>query len=64
VELYGRGRAFYKRRDWRQASAIFKQLLERWPSDGPARILSQRCEEFLLEEPEAQWDGVYVMKHK
>ncbi len=64
VELYGRGRAFYKRRDWRQAGAIFKQLLERWPSDGPAGILSHRCEEFLLEEPEAQWDGVYVMKHK
>jgi len=64
VELYGRGRAYYKRRDWRQASAIFKQLLERWSADGPARILSQRCEEFLLEEPEAQWDGVYVMKHK
>jgi adenylate cyclase len=64
VELYGRARAFYKRRDWRQASAFFKQLLERWPTDGPAGILSQRCEEFLLEEPEPSWDGVYVMKHK
>jgi len=64
VELYGRGRAFYKRRDWRQASSIFAQLLKRWPNDGPARILAQRCDEYLLEEPEPQWDGVYVMKHK
>ncbi|HKO04498.1 MAG TPA: adenylate/guanylate cyclase domain-containing protein [Candidatus Acidoferrales bacterium] len=64
VELYGRARAFYKRRDWRQASAIFQQLLARWPTDGPAGILSHRCEEFLLEEPDDQWDGVYVMKHK
>jgi adenylate cyclase len=64
VELYGRGRAFYKRRDWRQASSMFNQLLKQWPTDGPARILLQRCEEYLLEEPEPQWDGVHVMKHK
>jgi len=64
VELYGRGRAFYKRRDWRQAGAIFSQLLKQWPDDGPGRILAQRCDEYLLEEPEPQWDGVHVMKHK
>ena len=64
VELYGRARAFYKRRDWRQASALFAQLLDRWPGDGPGRILAGRCEEYLLDEPEPQWDGVYVMKHK
>jgi len=64
VELYGRARAFYKRRDWRQANSLFSQLLKRWPDDGPGRILYHRCEEYLLEEPEPQWDGVYVMKHK
>jgi len=64
VELYGRARAFYKRRDWRQASGLFSQLLQRWPDDGPGRILAGRCEEYLLEEPEPQWDGVHVMKHK
>ena len=64
IEMYGRARAFYKRRDWRQASGLFTQLLRRWPEDGPAHILAQRCDEYLLEEPEPQWDGVYVMKHK
>jgi adenylate cyclase len=64
VELYGRARAFYKRRDWRQASSLFSQLLKRWPDDGPGHILAQRCDEYLLEEPEPQWDGVHVMKHK
>ncbi len=64
IELYGRARAFYKRRDWRQASALFSQLLQRWPDDGPAHILAGRCQEYLLEEPEPQWDGVHVMKHK
>jgi adenylate cyclase len=64
IEMYGRARAFYKRRDWRQAHGLFNQLLQRWPYDGPARILAHRCDEYLLEEPEPQWDGVYVMKHK
>lgn len=64
VELYSRGRSFYKRRDWRQAQASFAKLLERWPDDVPSRVLFVRCEEFLLEEPDPQWDGVYVMKHK
>lgn len=64
VELYSRGRSFYKRRDWRQAQASFAKLLERWPDDVPSRVLFFRCEEFLLEGPDPQWDGVYVMKHK
>jgi adenylate cyclase len=64
IEMYGRARAFYKRRDWRQAHGLFNQLLQRWPEDGPGRILAHRCDEYLLEEPEPQWDGVYVMKHK
>ncbi|NDQ56382.1 MAG: CHASE2 domain-containing protein [Acidipila sp.] len=64
VELYSRARSFYKRRDWRQAQTTFAKVLERWPDDVPSRVLFFRCEEFLLEEPDPQWDGVYVMKHK
>ena len=64
VELYSRGRSFYKRRDWRQAQTAFSKVMERWPDDVPSRVLFVRCEEFLLEEPDPQWDGVYVMKHK
>jgi adenylate cyclase len=64
IEMFARARAFYKRRDWRQAQTYFTQVLARWPNDGPSRILADRCEEFLLEEPESKWDGVYVMKHK
>jgi len=64
VELFSRGLADYKKRDWRGAAQAFEQLLDRWPNDGPARIFLQRCEEYLADEPEAAWDGVYVMKHK
>jgi len=64
VELFARGQQAYKLRDWRSAGQAFDQVLDRWPDDGPARIFLRRCEEYLAEEPEADWDGVYVMKHK
>ncbi len=64
VELFARGQKAYKQRDWRAAGQAFEQILERWPDDGPARIFLRRCEEYLAEGPEADWDGVYVMKHK
>jgi len=64
VELFARGHEAYKQRDWRTAGQAFEQALDRWPDDGPARIFLRRCEEYLAEEPEADWDGVYVMKHK
>ncbi|MBI3662186.1 MAG: hypothetical protein HY234_03935 [Acidobacteria bacterium] len=64
IELFGKGRACYKRRDWRQAQGHFEKILQRWPDDGPSKVFYQRCEEYLLEEPASDWDGVYVMKHK
>jgi adenylate cyclase len=64
VALFARGQTAYKQRDWRAAGQIFEQVLDRWPDDGPARIFLRRCEEYLAEEPEADWDGVYIMKHK
>jgi adenylate cyclase len=64
LELFARGREAYKQRDWRAAGQAFERVLDRWPDDGPARIFLRRCEEYLGEEPEANWDGVYVMKHK
>jgi len=64
IELFGRGQEAYKQRSWAIARRIFEDVLKRWPADGPARVFSARCEEYLAEEPAADWDGVYVMKHK
>jgi adenylate cyclase len=64
VELFACGQKAYKQRDWRAAGQAFGQILNRWRNDGPARVFLTRCEEYLAEEPEADWDGVYVMKHK
>jgi adenylate cyclase len=64
IELFERGHQAYKQRYWGTAKKIFEDMLGRWPADGPARIFLARCEEYLADEPAADWDGVYVMKHK
>ncbi len=64
LEMFAQGRACYLRRQWGEAQVIFQKLLERWPDDGPSRTFWKRCQEYLFEEPEANWDGVFVMTHK
>jgi adenylate cyclase len=64
VELFTAAREAYKRRDWRAAKSAWAAILQRWPDDGPSRVFLARCEEYITEEPPAEWDGVYTMKHK
>jgi adenylate cyclase len=64
VNLFSGGLEAYKKRNWHDAGQAFEQVLDRWPDDGPARVFLARCNEYLAEEPAAEWDGVYVMKHK
>jgi adenylate cyclase len=64
VEIFARGRAAYKIRDWLAAKVAFEEALHRWPEDGPSRVFLTRCEDYLAGGPAADWDGVYVMKHK
>jgi adenylate cyclase len=64
LEMFARARARYHQRQWREAQELFERVLERWPNDGPSRTYWKRCQEYLFEEPESNWDGVFVMSHK
>jgi adenylate cyclase len=64
LDLFGQGRERYRERRWGEARAVFQALLDRWPEDGPARVFAARCQDYLSQGPEADWDGVYVMTHK
>jgi adenylate cyclase len=64
AEIFSKGREAYKLREWAEAKRRFESVLSRWPDDGPARVFVGRCEEYLAEEPPADWEGIYVMKHK
>ena len=71
-----RGRSALTSRTVRSCSPTFSQskvggrttrvpgILDKWPDDGPSRVYWKRCQEYLFDEPSANWDGVFVMTHK
>jgi adenylate cyclase len=64
LERFAEARDLYRQREWGAAQTAFKEILERWPGDGPSRTYWKRCQEYLLEEPGYSWDGVFVMTSK
>jgi adenylate cyclase len=61
---YDHAMAAYRSHDWTEAAGRLGQILSLHPDDGPTRVFLQRALEFLENAPEADWDGVYVMKTK
>jgi len=57
-------RKLYQERRWMEAQSAFQSIIDRWPEDGPARAYWKRCQEYLFDEPPANWDGVFTMTHK
>ncbi len=64
LSRYGNALAAYRRQDWNEAPRLFLELLSKYPDDGPARVMLQRCEEFRAAAPPRDWDGVYIMTYK
>jgi len=64
VERFRDARGLYQQRRWPEAQAAFQSVLDQWPEDGPARTYWKRCQEYLFDEPSANWDGVFTMTHK
>jgi adenylate cyclase len=64
VDMFARARELYRNRHWKAARDAFQEFLGKWPEDGPARVYCERCEEYIADEPPANWDGVFIMTHK
>jgi adenylate cyclase len=64
VEQFARALELFRNRKWDAAQRAFQEFLDRWPEDGPSRVYWKRCQEYLFDEPSANWDGVFVMTHK
>jgi len=64
LQRFRDARALFQQRDWNDAQAAFQSILDQWPDDGPARAYWKRCQEYLFDEPPANWDGVFTMTHK
>jgi len=64
LEQYYRALALYKERRWDEAIAAFGEVLARFPEDGPSQTYLQRCEEYKVNPPAEDWDGVYNVETK
>ncbi len=64
LQEYNRGLSAYKQRKWDEAISAFSQALKVKPDDGPSQLYLERAQEFKLNPPGDDWDGVFVMKTK
>jgi hypothetical protein len=64
LELFAEGRKLYKLMQFSDASERFAAALAIDPNDGPSKVYHERCELYVTDPPDEDWDGVFVMKHK
>jgi adenylate cyclase len=64
AQRFYEARQLYRQRRWAAAQSCFQAILDRWNNDGPSVLYLKRCQDYLSEEPQADWDGVFTMTHK
>ena len=64
VALYDSGLAAYRARNFAGAMSFFQQLLAARASDQPARIMLERCSQFLKSPPGEDWEATNAMRVK
>jgi adenylate cyclase len=64
IEHYHTGRQHYLARKFSKAVAEFAEILELDKTNKAANIHITRCQHFLLNAPEDNWDGVWRMTEK
>ena len=64
IEVFTEGLTAYRERRWSDALKAFRRVLRYFPSDGPSRVYTVRCLDFIENPPPLDWDGVYDFKTK
>lgn len=71
LEYYRKGLEAYKERRWDDGIAAFMAATEyekykddQTYSTNPSKVYLQRCKDYKLNPPQADWDGVFVMTSK
>jgi adenylate cyclase len=64
VALYESGLAAYRSRNFMDATSFFQQVLGARAADQPARMMLERCGQYLTSPPEADWEATNAMKAK
>ncbi len=61
---YENGLTAYRERRWAEAIQQFQSAVDLDPEDGPARLYLERCNGYLTDPPEPDWDGVTTLTTK
>lgn len=64
LEIFKSGITAYKERNFSKAIEYFTLALNVNPTDGPSKVYLERCQFYLENPPDENWDGVFVMKTK
>lgn len=62
--LHDQACELFYRRQFREAAAGFRQVLDRLPGDWLAGMFAERCDRLAAQPPAADWDGTVQMLHK
>lgn len=64
LRSFNAGLNAFEEKDFNEAHTHFKQVLNGFPEDGPARYYEERCRKFKKSPPPADWDGVFNLTTK
>jgi adenylate cyclase len=63
-DLFSKGIATYRNRDWDDAHAQFEHCLRLAPDDGPAQLYLKRVAALRCAPPPADWNGIWRYEEK
>lgn len=54
----------YRSMEFQKGLESFKRALDVDPKDGPSKVYIERCENYLIDPPPPDWDGVFTLTEK
>jgi len=64
LSRYNEGLSAYKERRWDDGIQLFTEALSFDENDGPSKLYIRRCNEFKVNPPPDDWDGIFTMRTK
>jgi adenylate cyclase len=61
---YEKGLEYYFSRNFREALKYFNTVVKYRPTDGPSKIMRERCLHYQASPPPENWDGTFVLTAK
>lgn len=64
IEIYHKALKMYKDRNFREAIDLFDEVLKSIPDDGPSLTYIERCNLYIINPPDDDWDGRFILTSK